>query len=85
MTPLSITPNIENAPWDDLDPTQLTEIRLERIGLMPGGTGSGQPAVMLLMRDANGKPVITQTTFALFEAASRALLASPLGSEWSQR
>lgn len=78
MTPLSITPNCELNPWADLTRDQIIPGELERIGLMPDGTASGRPAVVLLVRLPDGTPVVAQTTWALLRSAVRALNASPV-------
>lgn len=83
---LSITPNIELDPWDDLKPLRTKcphnlgglSASMTRIGLMPNGTASGRPTVMLEVVLPNGERVIAETTLRLFRMASAALLASPV-------
>lgn len=84
MIPLTITPNIEQTPWAELTGIDLTEVTLEKVGLLPRGTASGQPVVMLQLRAADGQVLISQTTLKLFRTAARAILATPLAQEWEE-
>lgn len=78
MVPLSVTMNCEIDPWTDLKRDAIVPGDVERIGLMPDGTASGRPAVILLVRLPDGTPVVAQTTWALLRSAVRALNASPV-------
>lgn len=82
MQHLQITPDIEHAPWSDVDPTYSGE--LERIGLLRNGTAEGRATVGLVVRLTDGRHVIVQTTWRLLHNAVRALAAGPVGSEETQ-
>lgn len=73
MIPLSITLNIDEAPWDDLaaDCTDLGAV--ERIGRLPRGTIQGGSVIMLQIRMSDGKQYVAQTTLNLMENAMRAI------------
>jgi hypothetical protein len=81
MTPLTITPDIERAPWTDLDPEAVTEGTLERIGLLRNGTAQGRATVALVVKLDDGSHAVVETTWRLLRAAVRALSAGPVGSE----
>lgn len=75
MTPLDVRPNLETAPWT----TPVAQIgRLTSVGLLPAGTASGRASVALRATLEDGTEVIIETTWRLFEAAARALSASPV-------
>lgn len=77
MPNLSITPNIEKAPWEDLnlseieDGGQLGEVI--RIGRLPRGTQGGKSTVAILVRSQSGKFVMVQTTLRLLWNAVKAM------------
>jgi hypothetical protein len=79
VTPLTITPDIDQAPWTDVEPASTGE--LARIGLLRNGTTEGRASVGLLVQLPDGQQVVAQTTWRLFNAAARALAASPIASE----
>lgn len=72
MIPIGLTANIAAAPWNDL-PEGLGLGMIVRIGLLPDGTQSGQPVVMVAVEMPDGSVHVGQTTWGLWEAASRAL------------
>lgn len=78
MIPIIITPNVELAPWDLQGVPLVGHGTVERIGLLPHGTQGGRPTIALVVRLPDGRPVIAETTWALMEAAVRALAASPV-------
>lgn len=80
MEPLTITPDIERAPWTDI-PHSAPQGKLERIGLLRNGTLEGRATIGLVVRLPDGTAVVAETTWRLFQAASRALSASPIASE----
>lgn len=80
MEPLSITPDIERAPWTDIPQTS-PQGKLERLGLLRNGTHQGRATVGLVIRLPDGTAVVAETTWRLFNAAARALAASPVASE----
>ena len=82
MTHLQITPDIDRAPWFDLEPEH--EGTLERIGLLRNGTHEGRASVGLVIQLEDGTHVIAQTTWRLLHNAVRALAAGPIGSEETQ-
>lgn len=72
MIPLTITPNIDAAPWKDCaDLRQLGSIT--RIGRLPGGTTSGKSTISILVEMPDGKRYLAQTTLALLHMAVTAL------------
>lgn len=79
MIPLTITPDVGQTPWDDVDPNG--HGTLERIGLLRNGTAKGRASVALVIRFPDGTAVIAETTWRLFNAAARALAASPVIAE----
>lgn len=82
MEPLSVTPDVARAPWTDI-PQTAPQGRLERIGLLRNGTVEGRATVGLVVRLPDGTAVVAETTWRLFNAAARALAASPVASEES--
>lgn len=72
MNALSVTPNLEALPWDDLPPS-IAEATLERVGGLPGGTMEGRATVSLLLRLPDGTPIFAQTTLRLFYGAAQAI------------
>jgi hypothetical protein len=80
MEPLTVTPDIERAPWTDI-PQTAAQGRLERIGLLRNGTQQGRATVGLVIRLPDGTAVVAETTWRLFTVASRALAASPVAAE----
>lgn len=80
MEPLTITPDIDRAPWTDI-PSDAPQGKLERIGLLRNGTVGGRATVGLVIRLADGTAVVAETTWRLFNASARALAASPVAAE----
>lgn len=81
MVGLMITTNCELNPWQDYQRETVREGSLERVGLMPRGTASGRPALLLGIRigkPASRRVVIAQTTWALWKGAMRGLAGSPV-------
>lgn len=78
MEHIDVRPNMDLNPWTDLRPGKFGHGMVERIGLLPSGTAGGRPSVALLVRLADGTPVVAETTWVLLEAAVRALAASPV-------
>lgn len=78
MIPLSITPNIEKAPWSDLsqDTRRAGLGVITRIGRLPSGTTAGKSTVTVLIRMPDGRELMAETTMALFSAAAGALIAA---------
>lgn len=82
MPDLTITPDIERAPWTDIEaPSRGT---LERIGLLRNGTVEGRATVALVIRLDDGTAVIVETTWRLFNTSARALAVSPVAQEETQ-
>lgn len=81
MEPLTITPDIDRAPWNDLDEATTLDGKLERIGLLRNGTVQGRATIGIVVRLPDGTAVVGQTTWRLFNAAARALAASPVAAE----
>ncbi len=75
MIPLSVTPNINEAPWKDC--AEVAEMSgVMRIGLLPGGTVEGNAVVALLIQNADGSKVLAQTTYKLLAGAMKILEAA---------
>lgn len=80
-TPLNIRPDMEQAPWTHVDPGTVLTGQLVSIGLLRHGTREGRASVALLVELADGRHVVAETTFRLFNTAARALAASPVAAE----
>ena len=79
MKPLTITPDISKAPWNDLDPDTDTGM-LTRIAGVPGGmTGFNfldrQPAILVAIAMSDGSHVVAQTSWQALYSAVTALEA----------
>jgi hypothetical protein len=85
FTELQVTPDIDRAPWTDLETDAndgaLAAGQLERVGLMRHSTAEGRAAVYLVARLDDGSALVVQTTWRLFNAAALALAASPIAAE----
>lgn len=79
-TPLSITADMDVAPWTDLNRAEVLHGQLDRVGLLPNGTMGGRASVALCVRLDDGRHVIAETTWALFNIAARALAATPIAT-----
>lgn len=77
MIPLSITPNLDEAPWSDITPDQILTGEWSRVGVVPGGMASGKDVVAIVVSLPDGRQVFAQTSWTLFASAARALSASP--------
>lgn len=73
MIPISLTPDIDKAPWNDLKNTKELGI-ISRIGRLTKGTQSGKSVVMIAIKFEDGTEVVGQTTMDLFEGASKVML-----------
>lgn len=80
-TPLDLRLNLDNAPWDHAAGKVVGELTIESIGLMPEATAAGRAGVCFLLKANDGTYLVAQTTLRLFNAAARAIVASPIGSE----
>lgn len=86
MQVVDFTSDLDGAPWTDLvDHAPLTEHQLERVGVLPNGTSSGRPAVILLVRDTEGRPTIVQLTYGTWRTLAAAVNAAPAMAETAQR
>jgi len=81
MTPLSVTPDVEQAPWSDLHLRPGDDGVLARIGLLRHGTVGGKASVAVVVDMPDGTQIIGQTTWALLRTAYAALAASPVVAE----
>lgn len=81
MIPITITPDIERAPWTDLNEATTLQGTIERLGLLRNGTQQGRATVAMVVRLPDGTEAIAETTWRLFSLASRALAASPVAAE----
>lgn len=80
MPGLTLTTNLDLDPWTDLA-GHVDESRfgtIERVGLLPNGTSTGRPTIVVLVRLPDGSIVTGETTWALWTSATRALAASPV-------
>lgn len=72
---------MERNPWIDLDPTLVVHGTVERIGLLRNSTTAGRASVSLAIQLDDGRIVIADTTWRLFDSAARALAATPIVAE----
>lgn len=77
MIPLSITTNLDIAPWTDLQEAEIPFGNLVRVGVLPNGTREGRATVALVVQLEDGTLVGAQTTLRLFNMAAVAVAASP--------
>ena len=77
MIPLTLTTNLDIDPWTDLPP-DIPFGNVERMGLLPNGTVEGRATVAIVIRLEDGSLVGAQTTLRILNAATHALLASPV-------
>jgi len=82
MIDLTITPDIDRAPWTDL--TEVIPGKLTRIGLLRNGTEQGRATIALVIQLDDGSHVVAETTWRLFNASARALAVSPVAREETQ-
>jgi hypothetical protein len=61
-----------DACWPDLQAMKFEHAVLEGVALLEGGMQSGAPSVGLRIKTDDGRTVIAETSFQLFEAAARA-------------
>jgi len=73
MIPLTITPNVDESPWKDLNGECQELGAIERIGRLPRGTESGKSTVTILIKMPDGKRYMAQTTLALLRMAMTAI------------
>jgi len=82
MPALSITPNLEATPWEDLRLLReqgklITAMGDEggtiRIGGLPRGMMSGKASVTIAVPLPDGMVIVTETSLRLFLTAARAL------------
>lgn len=78
MTPLSITMNLTETPWVDQADKLENLGTITRIGLLPGGMNSGDPAAALLIALPDGSVVAAQTSWRLLLMAVKAMDVSPV-------
>lgn len=77
-TVLDIRADIERSPWTEAEAPRAKSGRLTSVGLLRAGTTTGRASIALLVQLPDGSTVIAQTTWRAFNAAARALAASPL-------
>ena len=79
MLTLSVTPNIDDAPWRDLKENRTSIINVDagrfELAGMPDEYGEGKSGVAMRIDLADGRTVIVQTTLQLFLNAARILEA----------
>jgi hypothetical protein len=73
FTPLDVTTNMDAQPWTDIDRNTLLHGTIDRIGLLPNGTTGGRASIAIAVTLDDGRVVIAETTWRLFDAAARAL------------
>lgn len=74
MPELRITPNLEQAPWNDLQGKMVPEMgTITRIGRLPRGMTSGLSSVTVVITLADGSNVMGETSLACMSAAMRAI------------
>lgn len=91
MPSLSITPNLDLKPWTDLrdeidaqsyDGSVAT---IERVGLLPEGMASGDPAFEIVVCLADGTRIVAETSWRLMRNALHALEVSPIAPKLADR
>lgn len=78
---IDVRPDMDQAPWTDLPRKDILHGQVERAGLLRHGTSDGRASVALVVRLDDGRPVVAETTWRLFNTAARALAASPAARE----
>jgi hypothetical protein len=85
---LSITLDIDRAPWSDIETTATANAEhgddmglIERVGLLRHGTAGGRATLSILVRLPDGTPVLAQTTLRNAVMAARIFAASPVFAE----
>jgi hypothetical protein len=82
MTPLDVRTDMDTNPWTHVRPADLAgQGRLESVGLLRHGTAEGRATVALLVKLEDGRYVVAETTWRLFNSAARALAGSPAAAE----
>jgi hypothetical protein len=81
VTPITITPDVEQNPWTDIDLATVGHGRIERIGLLRNGTSEGRASVAMVIRLDDGTAVVAETTWRLFDTSARALAVSAVAAE----
>jgi len=86
VTHIVVTPNLEIDPWHDLDPTTFLgydptvgqSARITRVGMVPNGTTQGRATVALVITLPDGRTVLAETTWRLFQGIALALASTPV-------
>lgn len=78
MIQLSVTPNLDEKPWDDLKSKEIKYGLIERVGLLPEAMASGDPSFALVGKLEDGTTVVLQTSWRTMHTALRALDVSPI-------
>lgn len=79
MPALTITPNLDLVPWTDLpELADVDSAVIERVGLLPEGMVSGDPAFVMVVRLSDGTAVPVQTSWRLMHSALQTLDVSPI-------
>lgn len=87
MIALTITPDIERAPWSDLqarihpDAVGRPLAQIARVGLLRNGTDSGRATVSIAIELNDGRVILAETTYRLWRMAVIALAATPAAAE----
>jgi hypothetical protein len=80
---LSITMNLDEAPWRDLDGTPDEDCGIiERIGLLPNGTTEGKAIAAVVIRFADGTHAVGQVKWGMLKAAVHSFEISPVTEEF---
>jgi hypothetical protein len=81
FTPLSISPDIDAAPWTDLNVAGLQHGLVRRVGFLRNATVQGRGGIALAIQLDDGGWVVAETTYRLAHAAARAIAVSPAAAE----
>lgn len=74
MSAITITLNLDEAPWKDLQRADLVHVTSPiRVGALPGGMSSGKASVAIAAVMPDGRPVILEVSLDHFLAAAAAL------------
>ena len=79
MTPLTVTVNIDDSPWTDIDRGNPRGGQIARVAGIPNGTDRGLPAVAVAIQLADGSWVTGMTTLRLLDMAVRGIKAGLIG------
>lgn len=81
MEHISVTPDVEMNPWDDLAGRVAHMGKIHRAGVLRHGTRDGRATIAIVVQLEDGNYAIAETTWRLFKAMYTAMAASPVIAE----